>query len=179
MYRVSLCARVVLRQNAPVIAFNVSAATLQQMATTGVIDYSLVHDKVVRINPANRTVTVTLTNGFSFNKPIFYLSTEATDPQLATLELSTFAPALSAANQTVFDIDSIPGQGNERLGLFVNGPQNVLPGVVHPYRQGIFSAIADGRDPLNVFGGVPTVNLDYSSATLTQRSSQPACCCCC
>ena len=150
-----------LCQNAPVIAFNVSAATLQQFSN-GNVDYSLVHDKVVRINPFNRTVTVSLTNGFSFNKPIFYLSTEATDAQLAVLELSTYAPALSAANQTVFDIDSIPGQGNERLGLFINGPQNVLPGVVHPYRQGVFSAIDDGRDPLNVFGGIPTVNLDYS-----------------
>jgi hypothetical protein len=147
--------------NAPVIAFNVSAATLQTMAT-GNVDYSLVHDKVVSINPANYTVTLRMTLGFSFSKPIFYLSTDASDPLVATLEASTWAAALAGDNQTDRDIDSIPGQGNERLGLIVNGPTNPFPGVSHPYRQGLNSAILDGLDPLNIFGGIPTVNLDYS-----------------
>ena len=177
--------------NAPVIAFNVSAAVLQRWAG-GNPDYSVVHDKVVAINPANFSVVLKMTVGFSFSKPIFYLSTDASDPFVATLESSTWAPALVGVNQTTRDIDSIPGQGNERLGLVVNGPVNPFPGTVHPYRQGVYSAIDGQGDPLNVshthndlsfdllchavrlptclvllclfqiFGGIPTVNLDYS-----------------
>lgn len=135
--------------NAPVVAFGVSAAVLQQWAG-GNPDYSVVHDKVVSINPANYTVTLDMTNGFSFSKPIFYLSTDASDALVATLESSTYAPALQGVNQTDRDIDSIPGQGNERLGLVVNGPVNPFPGTVHPYRQGVYSAIDGQGDPLNV-----------------------------
>src|SRR6202043_446772 len=118
------------------------AATLQQFAF-GNPDYSLVHDKVIRINPTNFSVTLKLTTGFSFSKPIFYLSFDVSDPAVAAVESSTYAPALTGTNQTDRDIDSIPGQGNERLGLFINGPQNQLPGVVHPFRQGLYSAITD------------------------------------
>ena len=135
--------------NAPVVAFNVSAAVLQQWAG-GNPDYSVVHDKVIAINPANYTVTLDMTNGFAWNKPIFYLSTDASDPVVAAIEKATWAPALVGVNQTDRDIDSIPGQGNERLGLIVNGPVNPFPGTVHPYRQGLYSAVLGQGDPLNV-----------------------------
>ena len=40
----------------------------------------------------------------------------------------------------------------------VNGPT----GVDNPQRQGLNSALSEGRSPLNVFGGIPTVATDYS-----------------
>jgi hypothetical protein len=156
--------------NAPVIAYNVSAAELQKFAS-GNVNHDLVHDKVVRINPANHSVTLKMTVGYAFSKPIFYLSTDANDPVAATLETSTLTPALNDANQDTRDIDSITGQPNERLAIIINGPE----GRGHPFRQGIYSAIHDGRDPLNVFGGVPTINLDYSplwNAELIQWSAE-------
>lgn len=153
--------------NAPVLAYSVGAATLQKFAG-GMVDYSIVHDKVVRIDPMNHTVTLKMTAGFSFAKPIFYLSTEANDAVAATLEESTLAPALTDAAQDI--PDATTGQGNERIAIIINGPM----GKTHPFRQGIQSAMMDGRFPLNVFGGVPTINLDYSpiwDAELVQWSA--------
>ena len=46
----------------------------------------------------------------------------------------------------------------ERLFLTVNGPT----GCDNPQRQGLVSALTDGRGPLNVLGGIPTVATDYS-----------------
>ena len=153
--------------NAPVLAFNVSATELQKYEN-GNVDYRKVHDKVVRINPREHTVTLKMTAGYSFAKPIFYLSTESNDPIAATLEESTLAPALKDATQDIPDAHT--GQGNERIAIFVNGPR----GLANPFRQGLESALLDGKFPLNVFGGVPTINLDYSplwDAELVQWSA--------
>ena len=137
------------------VAFNISATELQRFEN-GNVDYHKVHDKVVRINPREKTVTVKLTSGYSFAKPIFYLSTESNDAVTATLEESTLAPALNDATQDIPDAHT--GQGNERIAIVINGPM----GTDNPFRQGISSALVDGRVPLNIFGGVPTINLDYS-----------------
>jgi hypothetical protein len=56
--------------NAPMIAYNVSADTLNQFCD-GNPDHSIVHTKVVRICPRTKTVTMMLTAGFSFVKPVF------------------------------------------------------------------------------------------------------------
>ena len=141
--------------NAPVLAYGVSRAELAAM-TAGRVNYAKVHDKIVAIDMANDMVTLKLTPGYSFSKVVFYISTDASDPLAATLEESTLAPALQGANQDL--PDHFIGQGNERLAIFINGPT----GATHPFRQGIESAIQDGRSPLNIFGGVPTINLDYS-----------------
>ena len=42
--------------------------------------------------------------------------------------------------------------------MAINGPT----GTDHPHRQGIHSAMLDGRSPLNVLGGIPTIATDYS-----------------
>lgn len=141
--------------NAPVLAYNVSRAELAAM-TAGKVNYAKVHDKIVAIDMANDMVTLKLTPGYSFSKVVFYISTDASDPLAATLEESTLTPALQGANQDL--PDHFIGQGNERLAIFINGPA----GREHPFRQGIESAIMDGRSPLNIFGGIPTINLDYS-----------------
>ncbi len=140
--------------NAPVVAYNVDAATLNRFCE-GNADYSIVHDKVVSICPEEATVTLSLTSGFSFARPVLYLSLEANDPLPATIEEVTFAPALkdieTGADDSLFS-------AVERIFLFTNGPV----GEDNPQRQGLNSALSDGRSPLNVLGGIPTIATDYS-----------------
>jgi len=146
--------------NAPVIAFNVSGDQIS--FCEGNPDYSLVHDKVVSICPDGNgggTVTLALTPGFSFAKPVLYLSTEASDPLAASLEGATLAPGL--ADITVGRDDSA-FSAVERIFLTLNGPTNSPDGVVNPQRQGLNSALMGEGGPLNVLGGIPTVATDYS-----------------
>jgi hypothetical protein len=42
----------------------------------------------------------------------------------------------------------------------VNGPSR--GGCDNPQRQGVCAALTDGHRPHNVFGGIPTIALDYS-----------------
>lgn len=139
--------------NAPMIAFNVDAKQL--MFPNGKPDYSIVEDKVVSIDPTNMTVTMRLTQGFSFAKPVLYISTEASDPLAATLEGATYTPAL---RDVPVGRDDSAFSAIERIFVFINGPM----GKDNPQRQGLESAIVDGESPLNVLGGIPSVATDYS-----------------
>lgn len=141
--------------NAPMLAFNVSAEKLAAFCNDHV-DHSIVHDKVVAICPRDGYVTLALTIGFTFSKPILYLSTEANDPLVATLEGATYTPAMKGLPFALEDAS--PGESAERIYVFVNGPM----GLGNPQRQGLDSALSDGRGPLNILGGIPTINLDYS-----------------
>jgi hypothetical protein len=142
--------------NMPAVAFNVSADDLNKMCD-GKPDHSKVHDKVLKICPRDGTVTLSMTLGYTFSKPIFYLSTEANNPLVATLEGVTLTPAL---DDLPFALeDAAPGESAERIYVFANGPT----GKDNPFRQGVNSALSDGgHGPLNVLGGIPTINLDYS-----------------
>lgn len=139
--------------NAPIIAFNVDAAKIS--FPNGNVDHKILHDKVVRIDPAKSQVTLKLTPGFSFGRPVMYLSFDSNNPLAATLEESTLAPGMD-------DIrvggDDGAFSAVERLFVFTNAPV----GKGNPQRQGLNSAITDGGGPLNVFGGVPTIAGDYS-----------------
>ena len=140
--------------NAPVVS-QASEAELNAMCD-GNVDKAKVHDKVVAICPRDETVTLSLTLGFTFDKPIQYLSTEANDPLVASLENATYAPALKDLPFALEDAS--PGESAERIVVVVNGPR----GLDNPHRQGLESALTDGRGPLNILGGIPTINLDYS-----------------
>jgi hypothetical protein len=140
--------------DAPMVAFNVSADTLNQFCD-GNPNYGIVHQKVLKICPRDHTVTMKLTTGFSFAKPVLYLSTDTNNKLTATLEGATYAPGL----------EDIQGGGDdslfspvERIFVFVNGHT----GKDNPQRQGLDSALSDGESPLNVLGGIPTVATDYS-----------------
>src|SRR5262249_42282135 len=127
-------------------------------------DRAVVHDKVVKIcrgqgKEDNFTVTLALTQGFSFGRPVLYLSTEASDPTTATLEGATFAPGLADIQ---VGRDDSAFSAIERLFAVINGPQNVSASEINPQRQGFYSALTDGRGPLNVLGGIPTIANDYS-----------------
>ncbi|NLS07562.1 hypothetical protein HGP14_30275 [Rhizobium sp. P32RR-XVIII] len=143
--------------NMPMVAFDVSADELDKMCD-GNLNYGKVEDKVVKICPRDGTVTLKLTLGYTFGKPIFYLSTEANDEGLAALEGATYTPALKDLPFALEDASQ--GEAAERLYAFVNGPT----GIDNPFRQGLDSALSDkgSHGPLNVLGGIPTINLDYS-----------------
>ena len=139
--------------NAPIIAFDVDAKQIS--FCNGNPDYSLVHDKGVKICPEEGTVTLELTNGFSFARPVLYLSTDSSDPGVAALEDVTYAPGLGDIGT---GRDDSAFSAVERIFVTANGPT----GKDNPQRQGLNSALTDGRGPLNVLGGIPTVATDYS-----------------
>jgi hypothetical protein len=139
--------------NAPIVAFGVDASEIN--FCEGNPDYSLVHDKVVSICPSEGTVTIALTSGFSFARPVLYLSTEASVPIAAALERATLAPKL--VNITTGRDDSA-FSAVERIFVFANGPT----GQGNPQRQGLNSALMGEGSPLNVLGGIPTIATDYS-----------------
>ncbi len=122
----------------------------------------VLHDSVVSICPGGPgepgTVTLELVNGFSFGRPVLYVSSDATVEAAAALEGATFAPALG--NVPVGRDDSL-FSAVERLFGFTNGPVDEFD-ERNPQRQGFNSALVDGGGPLNVLGGIPTIATDYS-----------------
>ncbi|CAA9553380.1 MAG: hypothetical protein AVDCRST_MAG73-3008 [uncultured Thermomicrobiales bacterium] len=140
--------------NAPIVAFDVEPGDIS--FCDGNADHSLVHDKVLAICPEEMTVTFELVPGISFARPVLYLTVDASDAMSAAIEGVTFAPALSNV-RVGFDDGAFSAV--ERLFALTNGPS----GADNPQRQGLGSALMkEGRGPLNVFGGVPTIALDYS-----------------
>lgn len=150
--------------NAPIVAFGVDGDDLN--FCNGTVNHALVHDRVTKICPeGNRngggTVTLKTTPIFSFAKPSTYISTDASDPMVAALDMGTFAPAMKD-----FKVgrDDSAFSAVERLFVIANGPT----GQDNPQRQGLFSALTDKTPkgdpapPLHVIGGIPTVALDYS-----------------
>ena len=142
--------------NAPVVAFDVPAERLR--ACDGDVNHDLVHDRVTRICPTpdgGGTVTIKTTPIFSFAKPALYISMDASDPVVATLDAGTLAPALA---DVPVGADDGAFSSVERLFPIINGPE----GRDNPQRQGLNSALRDKLAPLQVIGGIPTVSLDYS-----------------
>ncbi len=141
--------------NAPIIAFGVEASDIN--FPNGNPDYSKVHDQVIAIDPVQGTVTLNLVNGFSFGKPVWYMTTDVSDPTAAAIEGATFAPAMQRIVRGKDDSFSSPV---ERLFLAVNGASD--GGCNNPQRQGLIAALMDGHRPNNVLGGIPTIAPDYS-----------------
>jgi hypothetical protein len=105
--------------NAPIVAFGVAAADIT--FPNGGVDYRKVHDEVVAIDPSpgKQTVTLSLVNGFSFGRPVWYLTMDCSTPTCAAIEHNTFAPLLQQI-VTGFD-DSFPSPV-ERIFIATNGP---------------------------------------------------------
>jgi hypothetical protein len=143
--------------NAPMVAFDVDASQIS--FPNGNVDYSKVHDQVVAIDPANMTVTLNLINGFSFGRPVWYLSMDASIPLAASIEHNTYAPLMGKLLLGHDDSFSSP---IERIFIATNGPEN--ESCDNPLRQGLSADLADGFRPNNVLGGIPTIALDYSPA---------------
>ena len=143
--------------NAPIVAFGVDANQIN--FPDGNVDYSKVHDEVVAIDPTNQTVTINLINGFSFGRPVWYISMDTSIPLGAAIEHNTFAPLMQKLHLGTDDTFSSP---IERIFISTNGPES--EGCNNPQRQGLSADLADGHRPNNVLGGIPTIALDYSPA---------------
>ena len=143
--------------NAPIVAFGVDASEIN--FPHGHVDYSKVHDEVVAIDPYNMTVTIQLVNGFSFGRPVWYMSMDASIPLSAAIEHNTFAPLMQKLHLGDDDSFSSP---IERIFIATNGPEE--GGCKNPLRQGLSADLADGHRPNNTLGGIPTIALDYSPA---------------
>jgi hypothetical protein len=143
--------------NAPMVAFDVDASQIN--FPSGNVDYSKVHDQVVAIDPINMTVTINLINGFSFGRPVWYISMDASIPLAASIEHNTYAPLMS---KLLLGNDDSFASPIERIFLATNGPES--QGCNNPLRQGLSADLADGSRPNNVLGGIPTIALDYSPA---------------
>jgi hypothetical protein len=141
--------------DAPIVAAAVDEASINFPA--GHPNYALVHDQVIAINPFNRTVTLNLINGFSFGKPVLYISTESSDPTVSAIEANTFAPRMGRLE---VGIDDIARSAVERIFIATNGAFD--GGCNNPQRQGLSAALLDGHRPNNTFGGIPTIASDYS-----------------
>lgn len=141
--------------NAPIVAFGVEANQID--FPNGNVDYSKVHDEVVAIDPINMTVTLNLVNGFSFGRPIWYISMDASSPLAAAIEHNTYAPL--QGNLPLGQDDSFSSP-IERIFIATNGAED--GGCSNPQRQGLSAELADGHRPNNTLGGIPTIALDYS-----------------
>lgn len=139
--------------NAPVLA---SGEAAEINFPNGHVNYNRVHDQVISIDPYRHTVTLNAINGYSFGRPVFYMSTETSDPVASAIEGNTYAPRL---NNVERGIDDIPRSAVERIFIAVNGQRG---GCANPQRQGLDAAIEDGHRPNNTFGGIPSLALDYS-----------------
>jgi len=102
-------------------------------------------------------VTLQMVNGFSFGRPIWYISMDVSVSTVAAIEAATYAPFMQHLVTGRDDSFSSPV---ERLFIAVNGPSD--GGCDNPMRQGLYAALTDGHRPNNVFGGIPTLAPDYS-----------------
>jgi hypothetical protein len=143
--------------NAPMVAFDVDAGEIN--FPNGNVDYTKVHDQVVAIDPVNMTVTLNLINGFSFGRPVWYLSMDASIPLAAAIEHNTYAPLMG---KLLLGHDDSFASPVERIFIATNGPE--AGACANPLRQGLSADLADGHRPNNVLGGIPTIALDYSPA---------------
>ena len=141
--------------NAPMVAYNVDASQIN--FPNGHVDYTKVHDQVVAIDPVNMTVTLNLINGFSFGRPVWYISMDASIPLAAAIEHNTYAPLM---DKLLLGNDDSFASPIERIFIATNGTE----GCDNPQRQGLSADLNDGHRPNNTLGGIPTLALDYSPA---------------
>ena len=139
--------------NAPIISFGTTDAEIN--FPNGNVDYSKVHDQVLAIDTSAQTVTLQLINGFSFGRPLWYISLDSSTTLVAGIEANTYAPMLQ---NLVTGKDDSFSSGIERIFIAINGAYDCA----NPQRQGLDAAITDGFRPNNTFGGIPFIANDYS-----------------
>ncbi len=155
------------------------------IVATGNGPFDVVHhtntgDRVLGIHIAGKSkpgqfaeswVDLLFVKGFDAGQPIVYISTDAGQPLTATLERSTYVPALN--NAAYNGGDDFLGSARERLFGFINGQTGAhnpqAQGFVHLIRDGfaaqdasagntaLINGLRHGGDLLNVFGDFPTL----------------------
>lgn len=119
---------------------------------TQVANRSGLHDAVVRIDYAARTVTLDLLEGFYDDLPVLYLHQDASSKLIAAVEGSNWAPNMDfAPGEGVLDKQTSP---RAAIIPIVNGPR----GVNNPERQGLESALLGEGGPKNITQVFPDNN---------------------
>ena len=139
--------------NAPIVAYNATETDIN--FPNGGVNYRKVHDQVLAIDPVNETVTLQLINGFSFGRPVWYISMDTSIPLAAAIEGNTYAPLMA---KIATGKDDSFSSAVERIFIATNGAMDCA----NPQRQGLDAAITDSFRPNNTFGGIPTIAPDYS-----------------
>lgn len=105
------------------------------------------HDKIVALGHSRARFKET--EGFYEGHEVYYVSFDVSDPGVAALEASTYAPNLNAAP----GLGSDDRQTSARAGIvpFVNGQT----GIDNENRQGLNSALLGEGDPLNIVQEIP------------------------
>src|SRR3984893_18089785 len=112
------------------MAFGVEATDIN--FPNGNVDYRKVHDQVVAIDPVNMTVTLNLINGFSFGRPVWYISMDASIPLAAAIAHNTYETVM---DKLVLGHDDSFASPIERIFIATNGPE--LGACKNPLRQGL------------------------------------------
>lgn len=129
------------------------------------------HDRVIGIDPRRGTVDLLFIQAFSGGKEVIYLSFDATTPEAAALERSTFTPILS---ETPFPNGAFRTDGaRAALFSFANGQTGkqsppaqglnhlVIDGLITrdatPTSFDVFQALAKDGDARNVLEVFPTM----------------------
>ena len=161
--------------NAPIVAVGNGPFDVEHHTNTA--------DRVLAIHPAapsgpaqfhGASVDLLLVRGFDSGKPILYISTDSSDAATATLERSTYVPALK--NISFTGGDDFLGSAIERIFPFTNGQTGLnnpnAQGLSHLIEDGhasedaaldnkaLLSALAHGGDALNIQGDFPTLTQD-------------------
>ena len=112
-------------------------------------DERAIIDRVESLDPVAGVVRLRMSRGYVMDQVAWYITTDASDQMVAAMEGGTLAPALRAT----------PGEGttnaqsSARTGILavINGET----GVDNPERQGLESAMMDGRAPLSILEHSP------------------------
>jgi len=133
--------------DAPILAFDLEDS--QIAFCEGSVPHTRFHDRVLKICPKTREVTLSLARGYSGGKELVYLTFDANIPLASALEGDTHASAL----------DALKGTG---AVLPLYAVTNGQTGVSNPERQGFNSALMGDGSPLNVLASFPTLEGGYS-----------------
>ena len=106
-------------------------------------------DRVVELDVARRQVKLRMSRGYANDRHAWYISTEASDENVAAFERATFVPSLAAA----------PGTARSGILAIVNGVTDRRS----PDRQGMQSALLNDLSPLNVLQHAPDPTFADSS----------------
>jgi hypothetical protein len=106
-------------------------------------------DRVVSIDSTLGTVRLRMSRGYFNDRHAWYISTEASDPQVAAFERATYAPALARA----------PAAGASDATSARSGILSIANGIRErgsPERQGMQSALLNDLSPLNILQHAPS-----------------------
>lgn len=106
------------------------------------------HDRLIAIDLTKKMATFRMTNGFFEGKVVHYVSFNASDSGVATVEAVNDTPLLSATPQKG---SNAPSSALTGLIPFANGQT----GKSNPQRQGLSSALLGEGDPFNIVQEIP------------------------